>query len=138
MRKVNIEATMDMVEISVWTQRVSSRSKYEISYWGSSMALDDPDVILYEGYMCGSLRNYTEYCDKRVEAMIEEQSATTDPAKRKKIVQEIDHQLQLGVARPILHGTVAGFCSQPYVKNLVRGGSSVYTHYRYEDVWLNK
>ncbi len=27
---------------------------------------------------------------------------------------------------------------QPYVKNLVRGGNSVYTHFRYEDVWLDK
>jgi len=138
MRKIGIEATMDAVEISVWTQRVSSRSNYEISYWGSSMAIDDPDVILYEGYMCGSLRNYTEYCDKRTEAMIEEQSSTIDPAKRKKLVQEIDHRLQMAAVRPILHGTVEGLCWQPNVKNIVRGGSSLYTHYRFEDVWLDK
>ncbi len=138
LRKIGIEATMDAVEISVWTQRVSSRSNYEISYWGSSMAIDDPDVILYEGYKCGSLRNYTEYCDKHTEGMIDEQSSTIDPAKRKKLVQEIERRLQMAAVRPILHGTVSGQCWQPYVKNIVRGGNSVYTHFRYEDIWLDK
>ena len=138
LRKIGIEATMDAVEISVWTQRVSSRSNYELSYWASSPAFDDPDAILYEGYMCGSLRNFNDFCDKRVEAMIEEQSSTTDPAKRKQLVHAIDHLLQVAVVRPVLHGSVDGHCLHPYVKNVVRADNSIYTHYRYEDVWLDR
>ena len=102
------------------------------------MALDDPDVTLLEGYTCGALRNYTDFCDKKIESMIEEQSSMTDPVKRRRLVQEIDRQLQMTSARPILHGTVAGLCWHPQVKNLVRGGTSVYTHHRMEDVWVDK
>lgn len=66
---------MEPVAINVWTQCVSSRSNYEMSYWGSSVSLDEPDVTLCEGYTCGALRNYTDFCDKKIESMIEEQSA---------------------------------------------------------------
>jgi peptide/nickel transport system substrate-binding protein len=138
LRKIGIEASLDAVDISVWTQRVSSRSNYELSYWSSAPALDDPDTILYEGYMCKSLRNYSEYCDKRVEAMIEEQSGTTDPRKRKALVQSIDLLLQKNAVRPVLHGSVSGPCWHPHVKNLVRATNSLYTHFRFEDIWLDK
>lgn len=53
-------------------------------------------------------------------------------------MQEIDRPLQLTAARPILHGTVSGMCGAPHVKNFVRGGTSVYTHHRMEDVWLER
>ena len=29
----------------------------------SGSAVDDPDVTFFEGYACGSLRNYNGYCN---------------------------------------------------------------------------
>jgi peptide/nickel transport system substrate-binding protein len=42
--------------------------------------------MLYENYACGSDRNYTGYCDKEVDALIDRQSSEPDPEKRRQLV----------------------------------------------------
>jgi peptide/nickel transport system substrate-binding protein len=46
--------------------------------------------MLYENYACGSDRNYTGYCDKEVDVLIERQSSEPDPEKRRQLVWEIE------------------------------------------------
>ena len=65
-------------------------------------AVDDPDQSFYENYSCGSERNYTNYCNKEIEKLFDEQSQETDVDKRKKLVWDIDKKLQEDVARPII------------------------------------
>jgi peptide/nickel transport system substrate-binding protein len=138
LRTAYIDASMDAVDISVWTQRVSRVADYELSYWSSAPALDDPDAIFYEGYKCGSPRNYSGYCDKKTDEMIDEQSQTTDPAKRRTLVQAIDRKLQMESARPVIHGSTLGHCKYPHVKGVVHATNSIYNTFRYEDAWLDK
>ena len=38
----------------------------------SGSAVDDPDQIFYESYVCKSPRNYTGYCNPEVEALIDQ------------------------------------------------------------------
>ena len=52
--------------------------------------MDDPDQQFYENYACGSQRNYSSYCNKDLDALIDKQSAEADQVKRKQIVWEID------------------------------------------------
>jgi hypothetical protein len=47
----------------------------------SGSAVDDPDTQFYENYSCRSPRNYTGYCNPEVEALIDRQSAQSDPSK---------------------------------------------------------
>ncbi len=61
-----------------------------------------PDQAFYENYSCGSERNYTDYCNKDLEKLFDQQSMETDKAKRQKLVWEIDKQLQEDVARPVI------------------------------------
>ena len=98
----------------------------------------DPDQSFYENYSCGSERNYTNYCNKEIEKLFDQQSAETDVAKRKKLVWEIDKKLQEDVARPIIFHGRMGSCWQPYVKGITIMVNSSYNGYRYEDVWMDK
>ena len=81
-------------------------------------AVDDPDQSFYENYSCNSERNYTNYCNKDIEKLFDQQSQETDVAKRKKLVWEIDKKLQEDVARPIIFHGRQGSCWQPYVKGI--------------------
>jgi peptide/nickel transport system substrate-binding protein len=101
-------------------------------------AVDDPDQNFSENYACGSERNYTQYCNKELETLFDQQSAELDPEKRKRLVWEIDRKLQEDVARPIILHNHAGTCWQPYVKGYTLIVNSIYNGNRYEDVWLDK
>ena len=78
--------------------------------------VDDPDQSFYENYSCGSERNYTNYCNKDIEKLFDQQSVETDVNKRKKLVWEIDKKLQEDVARPIIFHSRTGTCWKPYVQ----------------------
>src|SRR5258706_15562505 len=58
------------------------------------------------------------YCDKEFDRMVDQQSMEADPAKRKKLVWDIDHKLQEDLARPVIYHLRAATCWQPEVKGL--------------------
>ena len=137
LRSIYIEGDIEQKEYTVFTGAIL-KGAYTMAFQTTSAAIDDPDVVLYEGYNCASIRNYTKYCNREVEAKIDEQSATVDPVKRKKLVQALDLFLQQDVARATLYQSVSTSCWHPYVKGYVRAANSIYTHNRMEDVWLDK
>jgi hypothetical protein len=49
--------------------------------------------MFYENYACGSDRNYTGFCDKEVDALIDRQSAEPNAEKRRQLVWEIERRL---------------------------------------------
>ena len=120
-----------------WFSKVA-RKDYALGLNLTGNAVDDPDQSFYENYSCGSERNYTNYCNKDIEKLFDQQSEETDVAKRKKLVWEIDKKLQEDVARPIIFHSRTGSCWQPYVKGITIMVNSSYNGYRYEDVWMDK
>jgi peptide/nickel transport system substrate-binding protein len=34
--------------------------------------VDDPDPAFYKNYVCGAQRNYTDYCNREVDRLVEE------------------------------------------------------------------
>lgn len=137
LRSIHIEGDIEQKEYSIFTGMIM-KGAYSLAYHTTGAAVDDPDVVLYENYMCDSQRNYTKYCNKDMEAKIHEQSATLDVKKRKALVQQIDLALQQDIARPTLYHTLSGMCWQPYVKGFVRAVNGIYSHNRMEQVWLDK
>ncbi len=101
-------------------------------------ALDDPDVMFYEAYACGSERNYTGYCDREMQARFDQQSATVDPVRRKELVQQIDHDLQMQGVRPSIFHMRANTCWQSHVHGVALAANSQYNHWRFEEVWLDR
>ena len=137
LKSIYIDADLDVVETANWFPKIA-RKDYALGLNLTGNSVDDPDQSFYENYSCGSERNYTNYCNKAIEKLFDEQSQETDIAKRKKLVWEIDKQLQEDVARPIIFHAHTGTCWQPYVKGVTVMSNSSYNGYRYEDVWLDK
>jgi peptide/nickel transport system substrate-binding protein len=137
LKEIYIDGELDPVETGTWYSKVA-RKDYAVGLNFTGSAVDDPDQNFYENYACGSERNYTQYCNKELETLFDEQSATLDPEKRKRLVWEIDKELQEDVARPIILHSRAATCWQPYVKGFTLMVNSEYNGSRFEDVWVDR
>lgn len=137
LKQIWIDGELEVIDTSVYYNRVFKKD-YVVALNLTGSAVDDPDVTLFEGYACGSLRNYNNYCNPEMTRLFEEQSREIDRSKRQEMVWEIDRKLQEDVARPIIsHGRIAG-CWQPHVKDVTLHINSIYNNWRFEDVWLDR
>jgi len=136
LKQVGIEATLEQVEVGVWHPKVTRRD-YELGANLTGIGPDDPDANLFENFLCGSPRNYSDYCNHEVDRLIQEQSATLDPAKRARLVHDLDMRLQLEGARPIMGWRTFYFLHWPYVKNLL-AHQSMYNFGRLQEVWRDR
>ncbi len=137
LKQIYVDAELDGVDAAVWYARLTRR-EFQFAVGVSGIGVDDPDVVFYEGYTCGEQRNYSNYCNKDLDAKIDKQSATVDPAERKKLVAEIDRTLAMDGARPVLYHSVGGTCWQSFVKGITIARNTLYNHWRMEDAWLDK
>ena len=99
LKDIYIDGELDVIESGIWFAKVA-RKEYQIGLNLTGAGIDDPDQTFYENFGCGSERNYTNYCNKDLQAQFDAQSQEKDVAKRKKLVWEIDKKLQEDVARP--------------------------------------
>jgi peptide/nickel transport system substrate-binding protein len=137
LKAVYIDAELDVVDTPLFYNRVFKKD-YSIGVNQTGSSLDDPDQNFYENYACGSLRNYTNYCNPVLEKDFEAQSMEADQAKRKQMVWAVERKLAEDVVRPIIFHDVAAACWHPYVKNMTIMVNSIYNGWRWEDVWLDK
>src|SRR5262252_8562140 len=89
LKNIHIEGELEVVDTSIWHARVA-RKEYTVGLNLTGVGVDDPDVNLYENYSCNSERNYTQYCNKEVDALIDKQSQELDKVKRKELVWNIE------------------------------------------------
>jgi len=136
LKQIGVEATLDLVESAVWFAKLT-RADYELGANLTGVSVDDPDANFYENYVCGSPRNYSQYCNPEVDRMIDEQSQMLDQVKRRRAVAEIQKRLELDGARPILGWSNDYYAMWPYVKNLIPH-QSVYNYARFQEVWLDR
>jgi peptide/nickel transport system substrate-binding protein len=137
LKHIHVDGELEVIDTAIYYNRVFKKD-YTVALNLTGSAVDDPDVTFFEGYACGSLRNYNNYCDPEMTRLFEAQSREVDQKKRLKMVWEIDRKLQEDIARPIIsHGRAAG-CWQPYVKGVTLHVNSIYNGTRFEDVWLDK
>jgi peptide/nickel transport system substrate-binding protein len=137
LKEVYVDGMLDTIDTVNWYPKVT-RKDYTVGLNISENGLDDPDQQFYENYVCGADRNYTGYCNPEVDRRIDEQSAESDPDKRRKLVWDIERQLAEDGARPIIFYTRAAVCRQPQVKGLTIMVSSVFNGSRFEDLWLDR
>ncbi|MBV8169697.1 MAG: ABC transporter substrate-binding protein, partial [Alphaproteobacteria bacterium] len=137
LKEITVESEIDVVETAVWYPKLLRRD-YVIALNLTGSSVDDPDQHFYEHYVCDSPRNYPGYCNKEVDALIDQQSREPDRQRRKELVWEIDRRLQEDVARPIIFHGRSATCWHPQVKGLTTMANSIYNGWRYEDVWLDQ
>jgi peptide/nickel transport system substrate-binding protein len=137
LKQIYIDGELEVVDTSIWHAKVT-RKEFSVGLNLTGVAVDDPDVNLYENYSCGSERNLTQYCNKDVDRLIDQQSQEIDVEKRKQLVWEIERKLAEDLARPIISYERANSCWQPQVKGFVLHQNSIYNNWRFENVWLEK
>ncbi len=137
LKEIWIDAEVEIIETSLWFTRVG-RKTYSVGLNTTGNGVDDPDQNFFENFSCKSERNYTGYCNPEIDRLVEQQSAETDPGKRRRLVWEIDRRLLQDGARPVIMWNRAATCMQPYVKGYVANVNSVYNGFRFEDVWLDR
>jgi len=137
LKEIYIDAELEPVETANWFPKIY-RKDYTIAINGTESGVDDPDQQFYENFVCGAVRNYTGYCNREVDKLIDQQSAELDRDTRKQLVWQIERRLAEDGARPIIFYPRGGTCMQPYVRGLTTMVNSIYNGYRMEDVWLDK
>jgi peptide/nickel transport system substrate-binding protein len=137
LKEIYVDATLDTVETANWFPKIV-RKDYSVAVNNTGSGVDDPDQQFFENYACGSQRNYSSYCNPELDKKFVEQSQMSDQEARKKLVWEIDKQLQEDGARPIITHNVNATCMQPEVKGLTILVNSIYNGWHFEDVWLDR
>ena len=137
LKHVFIEGEVEPIDTAVWYTRMIKKD-YQVGMNVQGLGIDDPDVAFFESFSCDSERNYTAYCNKDMEALFHQQSRMTDFTARRKLVWEIDRKLQEDGARPVIMHDRAGTCWWPAVKGVRMSANSIYNHWRFEDVWLDR
>jgi peptide/nickel transport system substrate-binding protein len=136
LKQVGIEATLKQVETAQW-HPMATRGEYQIGANLTGIGPDDPDANFFENYVCGSPRNYSQYCSEEVNKMIEQQSQELDPKKRQVQVAAIQKKVEDAAARPLLDWRIDYYTVWPHVKNLIPH-QSIYNFGRMQEVWSDK
>jgi peptide/nickel transport system substrate-binding protein len=137
LKQIYIDADLNPIDTTQWYPTLM-RKDYKLGLNVTETAVDDPDVAFYENYYTGSMRNYTNYSNPEVDALIDKQSVEANIDKRKKLVWQIERKLIEDDARPILFYNKAANCRQPYVKGLTTMVNSIYNSSRFEDLRLDQ
>ena len=137
LKNIYIDGELEVLDTSVWYARLL-RKDFTVALNVQGMGVDDPDVMFFESFACDSERNYTNYCNRDIEALFHQQSQMSDLEKRRALVWEIDKKLQEDGARPVISHGWAATCFQKYVKGVALASNSIYNHWRFEDVWRDK
>jgi peptide/nickel transport system substrate-binding protein len=137
LREIYIDGQLDPVDTAVYFPKVL-RKDYAVGMSITETALDDPDQMYFENYVCGADRNYTGYCDADFDKVVEQQSAEPDIDKRRTLVWQLERKLVEDLARPVIFYTRYATCWQPAVKGLTLMVNSLFNGWRMEDVWLDK
>jgi peptide/nickel transport system substrate-binding protein len=136
LKQIYIDGELNPLDTTQWYPMLA-RKDYKIAMNITETAVDDPDPAFYENYVCGAMRNYTGYCNREIDKMVDEQSAMSDVAKRKQLVWAIEKKLADDDVRPVLFYQRAANCHYPKVKGLVTQVNSIYNGQRFEDLWLD-
>jgi len=137
MKEIYIYGELDTIETANWFPKIA-RKDFMVGANLSGSGVDDPDAYFYEHYACGSERNYTNYCDPELGKMYEQQSVEPDQEKRKKLVWDIDRQLQEDAARPIIYQYRLGTCHYLRVHGVTVMVNSIFNGWRFDDAWLDR
>jgi peptide/nickel transport system substrate-binding protein len=137
LKEIFIDGTLNAIDTTQWYPTVM-RKDYTVGLTVAENGLDDPDQQYYENYACGSDRNYTGYCNKEVDELVDRQSREANFDKRKTLVWEIERKLIEDDARPSIFYPRSGICRYPWMKGQVAMVNGNYNGWRMEDVWLDR
>jgi peptide/nickel transport system substrate-binding protein len=137
LKEIYFDTQLETLDTTQWYPKIMRRD-YKVGVNVTETAVDDPDPVFYENYVCATQRNYTGYCSPEVDKMVDNQSRESNVEKRKRMVWNIEKKLAEDDARPTLFYPRAAHCWQPRLKGMTVMVNSVYNGHRFEDLWLDQ
>ena len=92
LQEIYIDAELELVDTAVMVSE-DVQKDFTVGAVPIESGVDDPDQMFYENYYSGAARNYAGYSDPETDKLIDRQSMTADPKKRKEIVWQIERRL---------------------------------------------
>src|SRR5271166_3440468 len=80
LKEIGIDGELETIETANWVPKLI-RKDFKVGLNVLGTAVDDPDVYFYQNYVCNSVRNYSGYCDKEFDSMVDRRSMEADPAE---------------------------------------------------------
>jgi peptide/nickel transport system substrate-binding protein len=137
LKEIYIDGELDLVDTALWYPKMA-RKDYTVGMVPIEAGVDDPDQMFYENFYTGAARNYAGYSDPEFDKLVDQQSMTADPEKRRVIAWQAERKLAEAALRPVIFYPSAASCRQPWLKGWTRMTNSIYNEWRFEDVWLDK
>ena len=66
LREIYVDGVLDPIDTTQWYPTLT-RKDFKVALNVTETAVDDPDPVLYENYVCGAQRNYTGYCNPELD-----------------------------------------------------------------------
>jgi peptide/nickel transport system substrate-binding protein len=121
------------------SRAADSEGDWELACQGEGQVVLDVDGIMGGVYLKGATRNYTDWENDKVNAWFDAQKREPDPAKRVEINKEMEkflftqqdnHWITLGwgILQWIIGPDIRGF----------NAPETVQTHFKHEDLWLDR
>ena len=122
---------------AVHNQRLILGGDFDIIYRPFAQAIDDPSQTIGLFWTTGASRNYGGWSDAQIDAMYTEQESTTDEARRKRIVADLQTRLYDSAYYVVLAWAATPWIRKPEMRNMPLGGSFV-NRGRYDKTWIDK
>ncbi|MBI2906651.1 MAG: ABC transporter substrate-binding protein [Chloroflexi bacterium] len=132
--KIGIDAEVRIMETSVFRDRLVGGG-FDAAVVGDTFADPDPDLVLGEGYLTGSPRNYGKWSNAKYDELYTAQSSASDTAKRKEIAAVMQKLLHKESPRVVITWSGRFALWWPQLKDW-RPGTTVYHSNKFQDVWL--
>ncbi|TMJ44501.1 MAG: peptide ABC transporter substrate-binding protein, partial [Alphaproteobacteria bacterium] len=66
LKEIYFDTQLETLDTTQWYPKIMRRD-YKVGVNVTETAVDDPDPVFYENYVCSTQRNYTGYCSPEVD-----------------------------------------------------------------------
>ena len=137
LKEVYVDGELEPIETAAYFPKIR-RKDYTVSLNLATSGGIDPDGVFDLFYGCGSSLNWDGYCNAEIDRMAEQQSREKNDGQRRKLSWEIERKLAEDATRPMIFYASSASCWQPAVKGLTLMVNTVFSSYRFEDIWLDR
>ncbi|MEK7874331.1 MAG: ABC transporter substrate-binding protein [Chloroflexota bacterium] len=136
LKAIGIDLQIELLAQGPLVDRLNQKN-FELIWYNVGDLLDEPDLVLNSLYVSNGSRNFGNFSDKEVDALINEQSLTTDFAKRRQLVLRLQERLLETGSYPIAFWSVYRRAWWNEVHDY-KPGPGVHVNLKLDHVWLSK
>ncbi|MBI2909313.1 MAG: ABC transporter substrate-binding protein [Chloroflexi bacterium] len=134
--KIGVRAEIYTMEDAAYYDLYYSKKWHSLAT-RSPLEFGDPDALLPQYYRTGGMRNFSNVSDPELDKLVDEQSRSTDPARRKQLVYQADKRILEMAYNVVTHWSSFDIAYWPHVKNFT-APLSLYNGFKFIETWLAK